>query len=103
VFFLLAGLYHLIGLFAEINKEPLWRNGLFVIINLFCFYGLLKRPGYFVYLFGILLLQQVYSHGGDLLNLWSTHKQVDWLSLGVIIYMPLVFVLLVVDTRSKRT
>ncbi len=102
VFFLLAGAYHIIGLFAKVNAEPIWRNGLFVGINLFCFYGLLKRPIYFVYLFGILLLQQVYSHGGDALTLWSTHKQIDWLSLDVVIYMSLVFVLLVMDARSKE-
>ncbi|HTA84325.1 MAG TPA: hypothetical protein VK783_15380 [Bacteroidia bacterium] len=102
-FFLVAAVYHFVGLLSKLNTEPLWRNGLFVLINLFCFYGLLNRPKYFIYLFAVLVLQQLYSHGQDILKLWSTYKQIDWLSLGVVIYMPVVFLLLVMDNRNKKT
>src|SRR4051812_31529636 len=76
-----TAIYHFAGIFYKIDGSPAWRHSLFAGINLFCVYGILKRPKYFVYLVAILLIQQYYSHGTYLVHLWIESKQVHWMSV----------------------
>jgi len=101
VFFAVSAIYHLVALFFKINTSPLWRNLLFIVINLLVAYGLLKRPAYFIYLFILLMLQQFYSHGSDLVNLWNLQHKLDWMSLLVFIILPVIFVFLLLDKLGK--
>jgi len=89
-----AALYHLIGVFYKVNNSPVWRHILFIGINIVCVYGLLKRPLWFIFFFLSLLIQQLYSHGGDILWHWQHEHRIDWISVGVVTFMPLIFVLL---------
>jgi hypothetical protein len=100
-FFVLSAIYHLVGLFIHVNDSPFWRNLLFVVINSFVAWGLLKRPSYFIYLFILLMIQQIYSHGSDLINLWNDHHKLDWLSLLVIVILPVMLVFLIIDRKGK--
>ena len=102
VLFLLTAIYHAAGLFIKINESPIWRHLLFVGINLFCVYGFLKRPKYFVYLFVLLLIQQYYSHGTDLVHLWNDQKQIDWISFFDLLILPIVLICLVEDSHAKQ-
>lgn len=102
VFCFITALYHVVGIFYKINDAPAWRHLLFVGINLFCAYGILKRPMYFTYLFGVLLIQQYYSHGGSIVRTWTENKQVDWLSVAVLTTMSITMILLVQDARAKN-
>jgi hypothetical protein len=97
---LLAGGFHLIGIFYPINSSPTWRHALFVGINLFCAYGFLKRPRFFVYLFFLLLLQQIYSHGGNVITIWNQQHLISWVDVSVVLFMLFAFVLLVIDKKK---
>jgi hypothetical protein len=97
-----AALYHLTGVFYDIDATPLWRHLLFVAVNLFCVYGILRRPAYFTWLFGALLVQQYYSHGRYLIKLWSEQHRVHWLSVAVLTLLPLVLLCLVDDYKARK-
>ena len=97
-----TAIYHVVGVFYVINDSPPWRHLLFVAINLLCAYGFLKRPQFFVYLFAILLVQQFYSHGSSIVNMWVEKKQIDWISIAVLIFLPVALVSLFEDYRLKR-
>lgn len=101
VFFILSAVYHLVAVFARVNDSPVWRNLLFTGINLFVAWCLLKRPPWFIYLFAVLLIQQIYSHGSDFLTLWNAQHKIDWMSLGVVLIMPVIFVFLLLDKLGK--
>ena len=74
----------------------------FVGINLLCIYGILKRPVWFIYFFTVLFVQQVYGHGSDIAQQWLKYKTIDWISLLVLLFLPLIFVSLIVDSVKKR-
>jgi len=97
---LLLAAYHLVGIFYPINSSPYWRHLIFVLLNLFCAYGLIARPKFFNYFFFLLMLQQFYSHGGSLLNQWSARKSIDWASLFVLIFLIVIFVNLILEAKS---
>jgi len=98
-----ALIYHLIGIFYKINDSPVWRHALFIFINIICVYGLLKKPGWFTWFFGILLLQQWYSHGSYIGWYWKNEHRIDWISVAVVLLMPAVFMLLLSEKRSRVT
>jgi predicted membrane protein len=103
IFAILAALpviYHCIGIFIKINSSPVWRHILFIIIGIISIYGLLKRPGWFVWFFLVLTIQQLYSHGGDLLWHWNHEQRVDWISIAVLIFMPGVLFFLFLEKRK---
>lgn len=112
MFALLAVLYHSLGVFFYFtntdlqifgtDRSPVWRHALFICIGISCFYGLLKRPAWFVCFFGVLTLQQLYSHGSYALYLWQSEHQIHRISIAVIVFMPILFILLLLDQRSKR-
>jgi hypothetical protein len=96
----LAAIYHFAGIFYKVNSSPVWRHILFIFINLICIYGLLKRPGWFVWFFFLLLLQQLYSHGGDIIGHWKHEQRIDWISMAVVSLMSVAFLLLLFDKRK---
>jgi uncharacterized membrane protein len=98
----LAAIYHFIGVFYKVDESPIWRHLLFVVINLFCAYGILKRPKYFVYLVGLLLVQQYYSHGTYMVNLWIEKKQVHWISVFDLLLLPIALFCLIEDCKMKN-
>jgi hypothetical protein len=98
---LLVGGLHFIGIFYPINSSPTWRHTLFVGINLFSAYGFLKRPRFFVYLFFLLLLQQIYSHGGNAIAIWNQQHVVSWIDVIVLIFTALAFALLLIDKKQS--
>lgn len=112
MFALLAALYHSLAVLAYFtntylnifgaDKSPAWRHTLFICSAIICIYGLIKRPAWFVYFFGLLTLQQLYSHGSYAINLWQNEHQVHWISIAVIVFMPILFILLLTDQRSKK-
>jgi hypothetical protein len=99
---LIAALYHLTGVFYKINNSPVWRHSIFVVIDLFCVYGFLRRPGYFVYFYLVFLIQQYYSHGLHLINLWHLGHKIHWISLAVLIFMPIGFIILLDDSIKNK-
>ena len=84
--FVLAALFHAHA--AATHTFPVWRHVLFAVINLGVAWGCWRRPRWFIWAFGLLLLQQLYSHGIDLARAWP--ERIDWNSVVVLLGMPLV-------------
>ena len=102
-----ALVFHVKEIFYPTEKTPaiislyvVCRHFVFVLINCICIYGLLKRPKWFVWFVGLLTLQQWYSHGSYAVELWQTAHKIHWISLGVIVLLPILFILLIFD-REK--
>ena len=88
-----AMLYHTIGAVQPFDNTPASRHIIFIAVCTICMYGLLKRPKWFVWFFGILMLQQLYSHGSHLLVLLKENK-FNLIDAAIVLLMPLVFILL---------
>jgi len=84
--FLLGALFHVHA--ALTHSVPVWRHVLFTAINLGVAWGCWRRPRWFIGAFGLLLVQQLYSHGLDLAQAWP--QRIDWNSVVVLVGMPLV-------------
>ena len=98
----LIAAYHFLAIFNKFDNSPTWRHFLFVGINLFCTYGVLKRPKYFVYFVAILLVQQYYSHGAYLVNLWLEKGQIHLQSVFVLLLFPIALICLNEDRKLKK-
>lgn len=96
-----AASYHFISIFDHTNKTPTWRHILFVFIDLIAAYGFVKRPRWFIVFLVGLTLQQWYSHGVYALNLWQHEHMIHWVSIAIIILLPLAVILLIIDKRPK--
>lgn len=99
--FVIPAIFHAFALFFPLNDSPVWRNLLWVFLNLLLAYGVYTRPKFFVYVFALLIIQQFISHGSDLVHLWKTQHKVDWISVSVFIYLPVVFIFLIRDRLGK--
>lgn len=91
---LVAGIYHFVGIFYKVNQPPPWRHAIFVVVNIYCIYGLLKRPFHFVYFLAILGVHQYYVHGSMIINQWEKSHTIHWLSVGVLVFFPIAVALL---------
>jgi hypothetical protein len=98
----LTAIYHFVGIFYNLNDLPVWRNLLFVFIDLFCAYGALKRPNYFIYLVVLLIVQQCYSHGTYLMDMWHEQKQIHWISVFDLLLCPIAMLCLYEDYKMKN-
>jgi hypothetical protein len=96
-----ALLYHTAGAVQPFDKTPAWRHTLFIGINTICIYGLLKRPKWFLWFFGVLTVQQLYSHGSHFINLLQENK-FNLIDAAVLVLMPLIFILLLIDRKTKQ-
>ncbi len=115
--FALAAAEHVVGLVAPrlaIFDTPL-RHASFVVLNLTCAVGFtarghavahgrkeLSRPERaFPYVFALLVLQQLESHGWDA---WLAHQEgrLDLASIAVVLFMPFAFALLVLSPGRAR-
>lgn len=95
----IAAIYHFIGIFYPISSAPPYRHALFVLVNLFCTYGFLKRPKLFVVFFSFLFVQQLYSHGGSLIQEWTASGSIDKIDLLVVILIPVFFINLLLEWK----
>lgn len=100
IFSIISAVYHFTGIFYPVNASSPLRHALFVIINLVCFYGFVKRPKYFILLFFILTIQQYTSHGSSLIRQWNNTQTVNWLDLSVIVLLPIFFINLILEFRE---
>ncbi|MFT3908385.1 MAG: hypothetical protein QM737_03090 [Ferruginibacter sp.] len=103
ILFLAAAGYHFTGIFYKVNDAPVWRHILFTVINLFCIYGVLKRPKYFVYFIIALLVQQYYSHGTYMISLWNDKKQIHWISFFDLIFLPVLLFFIIKEHKNRKS
>lgn len=95
-------LFHVKGYFYPGSQSPPWRHAVFFAVNCICIYGLLKTPKWFTWFIAILTIQQWYSHGSYAIELWQKQHTIHWISVGVIIFLPVIFILLLLNGRSKN-
>lgn len=102
VFSIAAAIFHFLSVFYKFDASPPWRHLLFFLVNIFCIYGFLQRPWYFVYFIAVLLLQQYYSHGTYMINLWIDKGQIHWISVFDLLLLPIALLCLIDDHKIKR-
>lgn len=102
-FFAFAAAYHAVGFVAPelVIPSAHWRHGLFVIINVLGARLILSRPPWLILPFTVITLQQLYSHGTRAVVWWHMEHRVDWISLCVIILLPIALVLIVRELRER--
>jgi hypothetical protein len=104
LFAFLAAVYHavaLIGTCFGVAASSPQRHALFIGINLALALGVWYRPRWFVWLFALLCAQQFYSHGRRAID-WASAGRVDWISLLVLVALPIAFFMLLRDSRGNR-
>ena len=96
-----ALIYHIVGVIHQFDATPAWRHAIFIGFCGVCIYGLLKRHEWFVWFFGVLTIQQLYSHGSHFLKQLNDGK-INWIDVAVVIITPIVFILLLADRKTKQ-
>lgn len=91
-----AALFHLVAALVPMDDSSPARHAVFVVVNVACVAGFLLRPRWFPWVFSLLVVQQLRSHGGDFL---LTHHVVDG---AVALAMPLVLALLLIDHANRN-
>ena len=77
------------------------RHELFVGLNLALALLLVARPRWALLPAALLCVQQLYSHGSDLLASIHQPGPFDWASVGVLVFFPALLTLLVVERRRR--
>jgi hypothetical protein len=96
-----AALYHLVAVFyPTISNDSLWRNILFIFINILGSWGIIKQPNWFIYFFSVWMIQQLYTHGCEVLQIWNNEHRIAWLSTTPLIIMPSAFIFLILERFS---
>ena len=105
--FVASAIFHVVAIVVPSvdPSAPTWRHALFIAINLACAAGFAFRPSgrpapWFVAAFGVLVAQQLFSHGTTLWNEWMGAHRIDVNSVFVLIVMPLALGMLI---RALRT
>jgi hypothetical protein len=99
--FATAACYHFLVIFFKLNDSPVWRNLLFTGINIWCSFEITKVRSFFVILFTLLFLQQLYSHGSSIINNYN-EQNADWLSIFVLLFLTIVYISLVISALAFR-
>jgi len=94
---LFAATFHSFGIFIELNEQSVSRHFIYAVLNFICLYGIVKRPTYFFVFYFFLMLNQIYNHGGKLINHWQITNEIKGVDLYITILLPSVFLLLLLD------
>jgi hypothetical protein len=97
-----ALVFHIKEIIYPTQSTPAWRHAIFVLVNCICIYGLLKRPYWFIWFTALLTLQQLYSHGSYAFKVWQQHNVIDWISIGIVILLPVLLILLIFE-KTKHS
>ena len=93
----IAAIYHGAGVFYKIDGSPVLRHMLFACLDLFCVYGFLKGRTYFVFFFSAFTAQQYYAHGKYLMAMWIDQGEIHWISVIVLVLLPVGLICLIVN------
>ena len=99
-----AAVYHMVGATGiAFHNVPPWRHAVWVPINgLMAWAFWLARPWLIAPLAAI-TAWSFYSHGWLAFLEWRETGHFDWLSLGVIVVLPVMLARAICDARSNRT
>ena len=100
---LVAAAYHaavLAGQLPNLGGSSL-RHACFVALGLVGLGGFRRRPTWFAYGFVALTLQQLVAHGTRAWSWWSANGSIDWLSLPVLVLMPIASAMLLCEVLQR--
>jgi hypothetical protein len=103
-----ALVYHAVAIYHPETPAPLInlvaaiRHAFFILVNIVCIYGILKRPKWFIWFVAALTLQQWYSHGSYAIELWQKQHIIHWISVADILLLPVLLILLRADKKIKQ-
>jgi hypothetical protein len=86
-------------LWLSIGEASFGRHAVFVGINAVGAALLVWRPRWLVLPIGALAAQQIVSHGGDLIRSMTGPGPLDVMSLGVMVFFPILLVAIGVEKR----
>ncbi|MBL7859842.1 MAG: hypothetical protein JNJ65_01690 [Cyclobacteriaceae bacterium] len=92
-----AALYQVAGIFLKMNGESLARTILFILINLYCVYGLFNRSKFFYLFYVGLTVYQLVTQSVNLVIHWNQAGTTFWISVTVLLVMTLGLAKLVVE------
>lgn len=89
--FVFSAAYHLVGLIwpAWVEPSPAVRHGVFVALNGLMAFGVFRRTSWVSKALLILVIQQIYSHGTYGWKVWIEESRIDWASVLVLLFLPL--------------
>ena len=87
------------GRLAAAGGPDVTRHEVFVGLNLALAWLLAARPRWALLPAALLSIQQLYSHGADLLRSIHEPGPFDWASVGVLVFFPALLTLLVCERR----
>ena len=96
VLFVTAAAFHLAHIMRPAAGDPSGpvRHAVFVAINLAVAAGLWLRPAALRIAFGVLVVQQITSHGAAAWSAWADRHQIDLVSFAIVVLLPLTWAVL---------
>ena len=78
------------------------RHAVFAVIDTVCAYLFVRRPLWFVFVFAAVAAETVWSHGQHAWRLLQNEERYDWLSIAVVLLIPVVLAFLIKDAVDRR-
>ena len=100
----ISTLFHLYGLIdPSVREDYSWQRHLFwVIFNSVGIYFLLNRRWYLIPVIAVLLVQQWYGHGGELIFIWNNENRISITDIFPMINTLLIFLAYTYDVYRSR-
>ena len=92
--------YQFFNLYFAGPDSSISRRFFFILINLVLLYGVIRRPFWFVWFWGIMTLQQLISHAIHFTN--HLENQIEWVDLIIMLAGPVIFIWLWMDEKNYR-
>lgn len=102
VAFSIAFIYHVAAVLRpdSFPPSPAWRHILFIFLNLAGLLLSLKKWKWFWIPFALFTIQQLIAHGGRAYAWWTIYHRIDFVSLLIMVIMPVGASLLLCDFRA---
>ena len=104
--FVAAGLHHLYEYFIpELRPDyPPLRHIVFLALNLVLAYFMVNRSKYFLPFLFLISAQQLYGHGGNIMQNWSSDKPILYTDWAVVLVIPMLLLIYSYDVlRGNKT
>jgi hypothetical protein len=82
---------------------PRWRHLVWVGIDVSLAGLLLWRPRWLIWLWIVLVVEQLHGHGGNAWRLWVQSGGISWIDIAVLIIECSILLLLFLDWRARRS
>jgi hypothetical protein len=106
---LLAALFHAAAILSPSvaaleydSTYPLWRHGVFIVLDTTLGALFLSRPPWLIPLFAIVTAQILYSHGSGAWYRWTREQRIDWISIAILIAAPVALAMLIAEAGESR-